>query len=299
MSTSPLLMTGYRRDYSPLSVIGLSDHGIALKAVERSSGCEVAIKVLWSVSENVALREVVKEIRVMSGVRHPNLMSLKHVYAVSPTEVHLVTDIMETTLKKLLLGSPRCTPLQTQVILFQVLEGLWCLNSTGVCHSGVSLSSILINANCDVRLTGFQGVAQHGSSLVPCSWVERRLPPEFWHGVDTGSADIDAWEAGIVFAELLTWREVGRNVRPDVVIAAIRRKLSVLSIDELALDLLWSLLRAEGRISLHAALRHRYFDSLDVTPSQDIEGIGRIDVESVERASSDQLKLELQLQYSN
>jgi len=275
--------------YRLQTVIGTSPDGVALKAQTLSS-VWVGLKVLWHLSTPQALREVLKELWVMTNVGHPCILSLKAVHCLSEESVCVVTDLLDMTLATLISSEPLCSSTCIRLILYQVLDALYCLNKAGVCHTGVSLNSVLLNTNCDVKLTGFQGATAYGSPIEPCEWVTRRLPNT---GEVLACEKVDLWAAGVVFLELLNWAEFPKHARNSDILRVGRNKIGT---EREALSLLNGLLC--GNISFSQALTHPYFLPLDLEPSKQ-ETAGSGDFARLEKLPLEALQRELQLHYAN
>lgn len=280
------------RDWYRLqTVIGMSPDGIALKG-QTPSGVWVGLKVLWHLSTSQTLREVLKEIWVMTHFCHPCILQLRAVHCLSEVSVCLVTDLLDMTLVTLVRSEPLCSSTHIRLIMYQLLEALYCLNTAGVSHTGVSLNSVLLNTNCDVKLTGFQGVTTYGSPIKPCKWVTRRVPCA---GETVACEKVDLWAAGVVFLELLNWKEFSKDVCNSDILRIGRNQIGT---ETEALSLVNSLLC--GNISFRQALTHSYFLPLaiDFEPSNDgmiaTEDLARLEKEPIQA-----LRRELSLHYAN
>ena len=275
--------------YECKAVLGVATSGIALKA-QTASGVLVGLKVLWHLSTPQALREVVREIWVMTHFRYPCILGLRAVHCLTEGSVCLVTDLMDMTLASLVRSETRCSSEHIRLIMYQLIEALHVLNGSRVCHTGISLDSVLLNANCDVKLAGFQGVTTHGSRIEPCEWVSRRPLCE---EIAVGSAEVDLMAAGAVFLQLLTWQILPKDLSNSDLLRLGRKQRSI---QPDAWALAQSLLI--GDIGFSEALSHPYFLPLDLQPDQ-VEITGVEELERLESLPLETLQQELSLHYAN
>lgn len=280
---------GLRDWYECETIIGVATSGVALKA-QTTSGVLVGLKVLWHLSTHQALREVLREIWVMTHFRHPCVLGLRAVHCLTEASVCLATDLMDMTLASLVRSETQCSSDHIRVIMYQLIEALHALNESRVCHTGISLDSVLLNANCDVKLTGFQGITIHGSRIEPCEWVSRRPLCE---GIAFGSAEVDLRAAGAVFLQLLTWKILPKDLSNCDLLRLGRKHMSI---QPEAWALVQSLLA--GDIGFYEALTHPYFLPLGLEPDQ-VEIAGIEELERLENLPLETLQQELSLHYSN
>lgn len=258
--------------YTSVSVIGASNAGLIFRAFSPTLDSEVAIKVLFLDGSHQSVVYLLKEVMIMTELRHFNLVGLKRVYRPGENVCVLVTELMESTLDRLLRSPKKASSEHVKVIMYQVLSGLKRLNAAGVCHTGVSPRSILLSSNCDVKLSSFQGCTQHGEVIRPCEWVQQCMPPGALAGQAIATEAIDVWQAGLVLLSLLIWRDV--TVQPATSLVSELRPLlqqAACTVPGPAQSLLSGLLAhdSEQRLTLAEALAHPYFDSLEL----DVEDI--------------------------
>ena len=280
------------------SLIGLCEWGLSLKAYSSLSKSTVAIKLLWNVQHTEDLIDLLKEIFVMTSIQHLCLISLKRVMKVEPNAYVLVTDLMDMTAKDLISSENRYDESHIKVILYQVLLGLRQLNAAGIAHTGVSLTSVLINSTCDVKIAAFQSCTQHGDSLRSCKWVTRLLPPEAGACSAVADEKIDVYQAGVLFLSFLCHEDISLRAPSTPLPALIPSLLTSLSEDErdLAAQLLSPV--PATRTTLQSALLHPYFASLDLV-LEELTPRPRIDLKRLHQLDETELTRELGLAHSN
>lgn len=271
--------------------IGRSSKGLALKAQVASTGTPVGLKLLWRLDSPSEIKQVLKEIGVMTTFQHPNILTLRAVHCLRPDSICLVTDLMDMSLSSLIQNNSICSTMHIRLIMYQTLDALRCINAAGISHTGISHNSVLINTNCDVKITGFQGVTPHGQSVEPCDSVARRLPHDSYA---ISSERVDTWASGVLFLQLLTWNILPGCISSEDILRLARQRVGL---ELTARNLLLSLL--EGSIRLEQALNHPYFQPLGLEldnsfTHKNIEALRRL-----ESLSLEELRRELSLHYTN
>lgn len=129
-------------------------------------------------------------------------------------ELYMMMELADTDLHRLIQSSCPLSDGHVRVIMFQLLCGIQALHENGVLHRDLKPGNILLNKDCELKITDF-GLArmipkQHAnpSNATPMTeYVITRWyrPPELMlapNGCYNGA--IDMWSAGCIFGELLT-----------------------------------------------------------------------------------------------
>ena len=270
------------------SLIGISRWGLALKAFSCYSKSKVALKLLWNVSAAKDLLEVLKEVTLMTSLQHLCLISLKRLICMGPQTYALITDLMDMSLRDLVLSEKSYSAEHIQLIIYQVVLALRHVNAAGLAHTGVGLNTVLLSATCDVKLWGFQGCTQHGDPLRPCKWVARALSPEQVL-CPTASEKLDVYQTGLLFLSLL--------FRQDITELPSLPLLS--SFSPLERDFATQLLAPDPstRTTFQAALSHPYFAALDLEP--ELDSPPPLNFSRLELLNKEELERELSLALTN
>lgn len=174
-------------------------------AAFRASGREFAVKKVERVLDEplVALRTL-REIRLLSQLCHPNVLSIQDVFVEGPSfqDAYICLELMDSDLAHLICPSRELlADQQVRSILHQVLCGLLCLHSARVIHRDLKPGNILVKVSGDVKI-GDLGLAR-SIDIVP---------------EDLGSGDL----------ELLTEYVVTRHYRaPEVVLTPMQYTYAV------------------------------------------------------------------------
>lgn len=192
------------------SNIGEGTYGKVHKARDSKTGQVVAIK---KAKVSAADREcggigftALREIKLMQAVQHPNVMGCLDVF-VDGGAVHLVMDLMDTDLRKLVddrsivLHEAHC-----KCLMLQVLRAVSALHEHWFVHRDVTPTNILLNFSCGLaRLSDFgfsRTVGHHDRPLTPMCTTLWYRAPELLYGARFYGTAVDLWSAGCVLAEL-------------------------------------------------------------------------------------------------
>ena len=99
-----------------------------------------------------------------------------------------------------------------QFFIYQILRGLKYLHSAHILHRDLKPSNILVNSNCDIKITDF-GLARINDTneynheflteYVATRWYR---PPEVLLNYGTYGPPLDVWSVGCILAELIIRR---------------------------------------------------------------------------------------------
>lgn len=157
---------------------------------------------------------MLREIRILSHLSHPNVLSLLEVLVTQSlitqrNIIYLVFDYLEHDLHGLLDSHMELTVPQIKCIMRQILEGVKYLHEHNIMHRDIKGANILLDNGGCVKLADF-GLAKRlehakGShtNRVVTLWYRC---PELLLGSDKYNTAIDVWSVGCCFAELLTLR---------------------------------------------------------------------------------------------
>ncbi|CCL98750.1 uncharacterized protein FIBRA_00755 [Fibroporia radiculosa] len=143
-------------NYQVLDVIGEGAYGIVCSALHVPSQRKVAIKRISPFDHSMFCLRTLREIKLLRHFHHENIISildiLKPPSLAEFREVYLVQELMETDLHRVIrtqeLSDDHC-----QYFIYQTLRALKALHSADVLHRDLKPSNLLLNANCDLKLS--------------------------------------------------------------------------------------------------------------------------------------------------
>ncbi|KAL4608625.1 serine/threonine-protein kinase 36 isoform X1 [Arapaima gigas] len=141
--------------YHVLESIGEGSFGRVYKGRKKFSGQVVALKFIPKVGRSdKELRSLRREIDIMRGLRHPNIILLLDSFD-TEQEVVVVTEYAEGELFQILEDDGSLPESQVQVIACQLVSALYYLHSHRILHRDMKPQNILLGKGGVVKLCDF------------------------------------------------------------------------------------------------------------------------------------------------
>ncbi|CAK0804878.1 unnamed protein product [Prorocentrum cordatum] len=172
-------------------------------------GSQVAVKWVRDFTRDPLFgKRVLRELRVLAAMDHPNLLQLLDVLpAPRPDfdDVYFVMPYMHCDLHKVIYSKAALTEAHSQAFTCQILRGLKYLHSAGVVHRDLKPPNILVNKDCTLRIADL-GLArgrayeeEEFSEYVVTRWYRA---PELMLFPSGYFEAIDLWSVGCIHVEL-------------------------------------------------------------------------------------------------
>jgi len=145
--------------YAVLSLLGRGGMGAVYKAVQKSLGREVAIKVLPPTIEDGGMRfaeRFLAEANAQARLNHPNIVS---VYDAGETPGGLLYMVMEyvqgTDVSQMIRSSGKLPPEHAYAIIAHVCEALAYAHGNGIIHRDIKPANIMVDTQGRVKIADF------------------------------------------------------------------------------------------------------------------------------------------------
>nr|CCA26397.1 mitogenactivated protein kinase putative [Albugo laibachii Nc14] len=212
----------YRR-YQLIRPIGHGAYGVVIAASDQITGNSVAIKNIPKTFDDlVDAKRIVREIRLMRHLKHPNIVSALDVMRppsiVDFDDTYIVTELMETDLHRVINSKEPLSSDQIAYITYQMLCALRYMHSAQVIHRDIKPSNILVNRDCLIKICDF-GLARgfNFSDQDPDDAMDTNIAlTEYvvtrWYRApelllaSRYSTIIDVWAVGCILIEMFTRR---------------------------------------------------------------------------------------------
>jgi len=224
------------KDFKIIRQIGIGSYSTVYEAIHIKSERKVAIKKEERIFNNLVISKgVLREIRILKSLKHPNILRLLDVRATKdffPDTIFLFLELADMDLKKVVKNTKRFLQMwQVKTLMYDILKGLKYMHSASVLHRDIKPGNLLIINNSRVVIGDFGlsrtlpnykqlsssikgamrireekkeageiGIKHKMSQYVVTRWY--RAPEIILSQADYGTG-IDVWAAGCVFAELL------------------------------------------------------------------------------------------------
>eukprot|EP00796_Vickermania_ingenoplastis_P012346 gene12346-8474_t len=202
------------RNYKLLNLVGHGAYGTVCSAVEETTGEKVAVKKVSNVFSDIREgKRVLREMEIMTSLKHRNIIHLHHFFRPQMKEtfkdIYLVMDLYDTDLHKIIASRQQLTNEHHQYFMIQAFRGLNYLHEAKVMHRDLKPSNLLVNGDCALAICDF-GMArddtmdENESDLTQYVVTRWYRPPEvLGMGPKQYTNAVDVWSLGLIFAELL------------------------------------------------------------------------------------------------
>ncbi|EWM29196.1 mitogen-activated protein kinase [Nannochloropsis gaditana] len=196
--------------YTELKQLGSGAYGMVVSALDTQTGKRIAIKKCANLFvDPVDARKIGREVRIMSQLAHPNI--IKIVDVLPPTtadfdDVYMVGELMDVDLHRAIYYGRPLSPEHVQFFLYQILCGIKYIHSVGIVHRDLKPSNILVNSNCDLKITDFglaRRITDQTRDLTEYVVTRWYRAPEVMLSSCQYNKSVDVWSAGCIFAEML------------------------------------------------------------------------------------------------
>jgi mitogen-activated protein kinase 1/3 len=177
-----------------------------------SSGCprQVAVKVVRNFTKDLINgKRILREVRILSSMRHENLMRLIDLPPVPHPDfddVYIVMPYMHADLFNVIYSKMKLTEAHCQAFTCQILRGLKYLHSAEIVHRDLKPSNILVNKDCTLRIADFglaRGKAREAEVLTDYVVTRWYRAPELLLVPTHYFEAVDLWSVGCIHMELL------------------------------------------------------------------------------------------------
>ncbi|KAG2258628.1 hypothetical protein Bca52824_077922 [Brassica carinata] len=188
---------------------GTGASGIVCSAMNSETNEKVAIKkITHACRDQITAKRTLREIKLLRHFEHENIVGIKDIVLPPQRDafedVYIAYEFMDTDLDENIKYNQELTKYHHQYIMYLFLRGLKYIHSANVLHGDLKPSSILLNANGQLKICDF-GLARAASDA-----MTEYVGPRWYHApellLDTSAhtSAIDIWSAGCIFLEMMT-----------------------------------------------------------------------------------------------
>lgn len=204
--------------FDHLEVVTEGTYGVVFRATDRASGATKAIKKYKPIStltENGLCVTLLREIALIRGLRHPNVIEFERVLVDDAKQVFCVMPFFPGNMKKLTFTSLKSKLAEVRHVMRQLLEAVAYIHGQFVVHRDLNPNNILVDDQLSVRICDF-GLARlvfpgTTKDLTREIVTLNYRAPEILLGDASYSSKIDLWSVGCIFYELVAGKQLFRS----------------------------------------------------------------------------------------
>jgi len=211
--------------------LGRGAYGSVHLCDDTVTGNQVAVKHIKNAARHG--KSILREVRLLSRLRHENLLHLLDLPALgSPDfeDVFLVLPYMPTDLHKVIQSRQNLSEKHMQVVICQIFRALAHLHGAGVAHRDLKPANILLTADCRLKICDFglargdmhmaaTGEASDCEEAPECGVLTEYVVTRWYRAPEVMllpkqySTALDIWAVGCIICEMLGRRAVfpGKN----------------------------------------------------------------------------------------
>ncbi|PWY86856.1 serine/threonine-protein kinase pef1 [Aspergillus heteromorphus CBS 117.55] len=204
-----MFSTPHQGSFQQLEKLGQGTYATVYKGRNRQTNEFVALKEIHLDCEEGAPSTAIREISLMKGLTHENILSLQDVVNVEDKLV-LVFEYMDKDLRSYMDAQGHPLDIMTiKSFTHQLLRGIYFCHDNGIMHRDLKPQNLLIDQNRCLKLADFGLARAFGipistfSNEVVTLWYRA---PDVLLGSNTYNTNIDIWSVGCIMAEMLTGR---------------------------------------------------------------------------------------------
>lgn len=194
--------------YTITGQIGEGAQGLVLKAYDTVGERDVALKkiILKKIEDGIST-SVIREMKILQQLRHPNVVELLDAFPVGLDFV-MVFEYMPTGLWEIIKDNEiSLTTGQIKIYMKMLLEGISYVHGKNIMHRDLKPANLLVSEKGILKIADFglgrlmwEDATKPYSHQVATRWYRA---PELLYGARYYTAAIDMWSIGCIFGELL------------------------------------------------------------------------------------------------
>jgi hypothetical protein len=147
-------------NYSLVKPIAHGAYGVVISALNSETDEKVAIKKIPHMFDDIIdAKRILGEIKLLRHFQHENIISVLDILPPPSVsgyrDVYIISELMDTDLYRIIYSRQPLSGDHVQYFMYQILRALKYMHSANVVHGGLRPSNLLLNSNCDLKISDF------------------------------------------------------------------------------------------------------------------------------------------------
>uniref|UniRef100_A0A6I8NLW9 MAP/microtubule affinity-regulating kinase 4 n=1 Tax=Ornithorhynchus anatinus TaxID=9258 RepID=A0A6I8NLW9_ORNAN len=193
--------------YRLLRTIGKGNFAKVKLARHVLTGREVAIKIIDKTQLNPSsLQKLFREVRIMKGLNHPNIVKLFEVIETEKT-LYLVMEYASAgEVFDYLVSHGRMKEKEARAKFRQIVSAVHYCHQKNIVHRDLKAENLLLDADANIKIAdfGFSNEFTLGSKLDTFCGSPPYAAPELFQGKKYDGPEVDIWSLGVILYTLVS-----------------------------------------------------------------------------------------------
>ncbi|KPP72046.1 MAP/microtubule affinity-regulating kinase 4-like [Scleropages formosus] len=192
-------------NYRLLKTIGKGNFAKVKLARHILTGREVAIKIIDKTQLNpTSLQKLFREVRIMKGLKHPNIVQLFEVIETEKTLYLIMEYASGGEVFDYLVSHGRMKEKEARAKFRQIVSAVHYCHQKNIVHRDLKAENLLLDADSNIKIAdfGFSNEFTLGSKLDTFCGSPPYAAPELFQGKKYDGPEVDIWSLGVILYTL-------------------------------------------------------------------------------------------------
>ncbi|XP_067101849.1 LOW QUALITY PROTEIN: MAP/microtubule affinity-regulating kinase 4 [Osmerus mordax] len=194
-------------NYRLLKTIGKGNFAKVKLARHILTGREVAIKIIDKSQLNpTSLQKLFREVRIMKGLNHPNIVQLFEVIETEKTLYLIMEYASGGEVFDYLVSHGRMKEKEARAKFRQIVSAVHYCHQKNIVHRDLKAENLLLDADTNIKIAdfGFSNEFTLGSKLDTFCGSPPYAAPELFQGKKYDGPEVDIWSLGVILYTLVS-----------------------------------------------------------------------------------------------
>nr|XP_020484925.1 MAP/microtubule affinity-regulating kinase 4-like isoform X3 [Labrus bergylta] len=194
-------------NYRLLKTIGKGNFAKVKLARHVLTGKEVAIKIIDKTQLNpTSLQKLFREVRIMKGLNHPNIVQLFEVIETDKTLYLIMEYASGGEVFDYLVSHGRMKEVEARAKFRQIVSAVHYCHTKNIVHRDLKAENLLLDADANIKIAdfGFSNEFTLGNKLDTFCGSPPYAAPELFQGKKYDGPEVDVWSLGVILYTLVS-----------------------------------------------------------------------------------------------